>query len=88
MEVAATTGWDASARCLAALLPRIRLPGERRPTSTPESPSRRLASRNAPMASGSHVEGRIAFLKAELKITEHMPQWNAFATSCGKMLAG
>jgi hypothetical protein len=27
-----------------------------------------------------HVEGRIAFLKAELKITEaQMPQWNAFA---------
>lgn len=27
-----------------------------------------------------HVEGRIAFLKAELKITEaEMPQWNAFA---------
>jgi hypothetical protein len=27
-----------------------------------------------------HVEGRIAFLKAELKITEQqLPQWNAFA---------
>ncbi len=27
-----------------------------------------------------HIEGRIAFLKAELKITEaQMPQWNAFA---------
>ena len=28
----------------------------------------------------NHVEGRIAFLKAELKISEaQMPQWNAFA---------
>ncbi len=29
---------------------------------------------------GEQVEGRLAFLKAELKITEaQMPQWNAFA---------
>lgn len=29
---------------------------------------------------GEHVEGRLAYLKAELKITEaQMPQWNAFA---------
>ncbi len=29
---------------------------------------------------GDHVEGRIAFLKTELKITDaQMPQWNAFA---------
>jgi hypothetical protein len=29
---------------------------------------------------GEHTEGRIAFIKAELKITEaQMPQWNAFA---------
>ena len=29
---------------------------------------------------GDHIEGRIAFLKAELKITDvQMPQWNAFA---------
>jgi hypothetical protein len=29
---------------------------------------------------GEHVEGRLAFLKTELKITEaEMPQWNAFA---------
>jgi LTXXQ motif family protein len=29
---------------------------------------------------GDHVEGRIAFLKTELKITEaQMPPWNAFA---------
>ncbi|MHB8886316.1 MAG: Spy/CpxP family protein refolding chaperone [Methylovirgula sp.] len=32
------------------------------------------------MGMANHVEGRIAFLKAELKITEaQMPQWNAFA---------
>ena len=32
------------------------------------------------MMAGHHVEGRIAFLKAELGITEaQMPQWNAFA---------
>src|ERR1039458_9744443 len=32
------------------------------------------------MGMAGHVEGRIAFLKAELKITETlMPQWNAFA---------
>ena len=32
------------------------------------------------MGMADHVEGRIAFLKAELKITEaQMPQWNAFA---------
>jgi LTXXQ motif family protein len=29
---------------------------------------------------GEHVEGRLAYLKTELKITEaQMPQWNAFA---------
>lgn len=29
---------------------------------------------------GGHVEGKLAYLKAELKITEaQMPQWNAFA---------
>jgi hypothetical protein len=29
---------------------------------------------------GEHVEGRLAFLKAELKITDaQLPQWNAFA---------
>jgi hypothetical protein len=29
---------------------------------------------------GGHVEGRLAYLKTELKITEaQMPQWNAFA---------
>lgn len=32
------------------------------------------------MGMADHVEGRIAFLKAELKVTEaQMPQWNAFA---------
>ncbi len=32
------------------------------------------------MGIADHVEGRIAFLRAELKITEaQMPQWNAFA---------
>ena len=32
------------------------------------------------MMPGQHIEGRIAFLKAELGITEaQMPQWNAFA---------
>jgi hypothetical protein len=32
------------------------------------------------MGMADHVEGRIAFLKVELKITEaQMPQWNAFA---------
>ena len=32
------------------------------------------------MGMANHVDGRIAFLKAELKITEaQMPQWNAFA---------
>jgi hypothetical protein len=32
------------------------------------------------MGMAEHVEGRIAFLKTELKITEaQMPQWNAFA---------
>jgi hypothetical protein len=34
------------------------------------------------MGMGDHVEGRIAFLKTELKITDaQMPQWNAFADS-------
>jgi LTXXQ motif family protein len=29
---------------------------------------------------GEHVEGRIAFLRAELKITDaQVPQWNTFA---------
>ncbi len=33
-----------------------------------------------PEAMPSHVEGRIAFMKAELKITDaQTPQWNAFA---------
>jgi hypothetical protein len=33
-----------------------------------------------PQAGGDHAEGRIAFIKAELKITEaQAPQWNAFA---------
>jgi hypothetical protein len=32
------------------------------------------------MAMADHVEGRISFLKTELKITDpQMPQWNAFA---------
>jgi len=32
------------------------------------------------MGMADHVEGRIAFLKAELKITDaQMPQWSAFA---------
>jgi hypothetical protein len=32
------------------------------------------------MGTTDHVEGRIAFLKAELKITDaQLPQWNAFA---------
>jgi hypothetical protein len=32
------------------------------------------------MAMADHVEGRIAFLKTELRITDpQMPQWNAFA---------
>ena len=32
------------------------------------------------MSMADHVEGRIAFLKTELKITDsQMPQWNAFA---------
>ncbi|MGZ9159208.1 MAG: Spy/CpxP family protein refolding chaperone [Nitrospira sp.] len=32
------------------------------------------------MGMADHVEGRIAFLKAELRITEaQMPQWNAFS---------
>ena len=32
------------------------------------------------MGMADHAEGRIAFLKAELKITDaQMPQWNAFA---------
>jgi len=32
------------------------------------------------MGMADHVEGRIAYLKAELKITDaQMPQWNAFA---------
>jgi LTXXQ motif family protein len=32
------------------------------------------------MGMADHIEGRIAYLKAELKITEaQMPQWNAFA---------
>jgi hypothetical protein len=32
------------------------------------------------MSMGDHVEGRIAFLKTELKITDaQTPQWNAFA---------
>jgi hypothetical protein len=34
------------------------------------------------MQSGQHIEGRIAFLKAELKITEaQMPQWDAYAAA-------
>jgi hypothetical protein len=33
----------------------------------------------AMMEMSGHIEGRIAFLKTELKITEtQMPQWNAF----------
>jgi len=32
------------------------------------------------MSMGDHIEGRIAFLKTELKITDvQTPQWNAFA---------
>lgn len=32
------------------------------------------------MGMADHVEGRIAFLKAELKITDaQLPQWNTFA---------
>jgi hypothetical protein len=32
------------------------------------------------MGMGDHIEGRIAFLKAELKITDaQLPQWNTFA---------
>jgi hypothetical protein len=32
------------------------------------------------MGMAEHIEGKIAFLKAELKITDaQMPQWNAFA---------
>lgn len=34
------------------------------------------------MQSGRHIEGRIAFLKTELKITDaQIPQWNAYATA-------
>jgi hypothetical protein len=34
----------------------------------------------AMMGMGEHIEGRIAFLRAELKITDaQLPQWNAFA---------
>ena len=43
------------------------------------------------MEMADHVEGRIAFLKAELKITdEQTPQWNAFAgalrANAGRMM--
>jgi hypothetical protein len=32
------------------------------------------------MEMGEHIEGRIAFLRTELKITDvQLPQWNAFA---------
>ena len=38
------------------------------------------------MGMGGHTEGRIAFLKAELKITDaQTPQWNAFRTPCAPM---
>lgn len=31
---------------------------------------------------GDHIEGRVAYLKAELKITDaQLPQWNAFAAA-------
>jgi hypothetical protein len=60
------------------------------------SPSPMMQGRNMPMMRGmeqsgampmmgmmgmaDHVEGRIAFLKAELKITDaQLPQWNAYA---------
>ena len=34
------------------------------------------------IGTGDHIEGRLAFLKAELKITEaQLPQWNAFAAA-------
>ena len=37
------------------------------------------------MGMADHVEGRIAFIKAELNITEaQMPQWNAFADALRK----
>jgi len=44
------------------------------------------------MMPSEHVEGRIAFLKTELKITDaQLPQWNAFAdalrNSAGQMRA-
>ena len=40
------------------------------------------------MGMADHVEGRIAFLKVELKITDaQMPQWNAFAMHYGRTLA-
>jgi hypothetical protein len=33
-----------------------------------------------PVTGSDHIEGRIAFLKAELKITDaQLPQWNTFA---------
>ena len=37
------------------------------------------------MMMGDHIEGRIAFLKAELKITDvQMLQWNAFADNSAR----
>lgn len=49
-----------------------------------EMPQMMQMMRGAPMMSGmmpfEHVEGRIAFLKAELAITDaQLPQWTAFA---------
>jgi hypothetical protein len=39
------------------------------------------------MGMADHVEGRIAFLRAELKITEaQMPQWNLSPMRCTRML--
>jgi predicted lipid-binding transport protein (Tim44 family) len=41
------------------------------------------------MMMGDRIEGRIAFLKAELKITDvQMPQWNAFAILCAQTPSG
>lgn len=38
-----------------------------------------------PMAPGTHLEGRLAFLRAELGITDaQAPQWNAFADAVRK----
>jgi len=61
--------------------PQGRSPGMMGPGPSGQMPPQMPGSMMMRMMSmADHVEGRIAFLKTELKITDpQMPQWNAFA---------